>query len=265
MVPQTPFAIYANTYYVGTKGISAVLLTSPEGHILVDSGPEQAADLISANIAKLGFKITDVRYILSTHEHADHAGALASLQQRSGATVLASQHAAAILRSGNADPGDPQFTSLEPMTPVAKVRAVKDGDIIALGPIKVTAHTTPGHTRGGASWSWQVQDAGQSVTIVFADSLNAVASLDRSFGSNPGYPHAVADLQASIARVASLPCDILISGHPDFSGLWERYQRSSQLGNAAFIDRQGCRRYAEDARARLARTLDRETKQAVKQ
>lgn len=260
LVPQTPFALYGNTYYVGTKGISAVLLTSPAGHILIDSGPDGAADLVAANIEKLGFRIGDVRYILSTHEHDDHAGAIARLQQRSGATVLAGQSAAEVLRSGQPDRGDPQIDDLVAMQPVQNVRAVHDGEVVTLGPIRVTAHATPGHTKGGTSWSWKAQEANRTVNMVFADSLNAVSSDTRSFSNNPGYPKAVADLTASIARVASLPCDILISAHPDFSNLAQRRANQDKAGNAAFIDPQGCLRYAANARARLASKLELETR-----
>lgn len=257
--PQEPFALYGNTYYVGTAGISAVLITSRAGHILIDGATPEAAEPIARHIRQLGFRIEDVRYILSSHEHGDHAGGIAALQKMSGATVLASPAAEKVLRTGLPDQGDPQYKDLDPMAPVARTRAVRDGEVVTLGPIAVTAHLTPGHTRGGASWTWRAMENGKPADIVYADSLNAVSSEGVSFSRNPGYPAARADLERSMATVAGFKCDVLVSAHPEFSGLWERKAKQAAMGNAAFIDAQACRQYVANARARLAQKLADET------
>jgi metallo-beta-lactamase class B len=258
--PQEPFALFGNTYYVGTAGISAVLITSKAGHILVDGATPQAPAQIVRHIRQLGFRIEDVRYILTSHEHFDHAGGIAELQKLSGATVLASPEAVKVLRSGLPDKGDPQYTgtddSLPPMTPVAKLRAVRDGEVVTLGPLAVTARFTPGHTRGGASWTWRSTEGGKTVDIVYADSLNAVAADGKRFDGNPGYPGARADIERSMAMVAALKCDVLVSAHPEFSELWERKAKQPQLGNAAFIDGNACREYVAAARVRLKKRLE---------
>jgi metallo-beta-lactamase class B len=253
--PQDPFAVYANTYYVGTGGISAVLITSPAGHILADAGGPEAADQLVAHIRKLGFRVEDIRYILSSHVHQDHAGAIAALQKLSGATVLASPASVMLLESGQPDQADPQYPNLTPISPVAKTRAVRDGETIHLGPLAVTAHFTPGHTRGGTSWTWQAEEGGRTVNLVFADSLFAVAAEGRRFSGNPLYPQAQADVERSIAAIEALPCDVLVAAHPELGGLWERKARQATLGNAAFIDAGACRSYAAKARAFLAQTL----------
>lgn len=255
LAPQEPFALYGNTYYVGTGGISAVLITSKAGHILVDGGPTGADRQIADHIRQLGFRVEDIRYILSSHEHFDHAGGIAALQKLSGAQVLGSPASVQVLRSGQPDRGDPQYPSLEPMTPAANTRVVADGEVIKLGPLAVTAHFTPGHTKGGTSWTWQASENGRVADIVYADSLTAVAAAGRRFSKNPGYPDAVADVKRSIATVESLPCDVLVSTHPDWSGLWERKAKQAQLGNVAFIDGGACRAYAAKGRAWLAKTL----------
>src|SRR5438067_5972488 len=136
--PQEPFAVYGNTYYVGTHGISAVLITSPAGHILVDVGGPDAADQVVAQIRKLGFKVEDITYILNSHLHQDHAGAIAALQKLSGATVLASPASARVLESGQPDKADAQYPNLTPIARVAHVRAVRDGETIRLGPLAVS-------------------------------------------------------------------------------------------------------------------------------
>jgi metallo-beta-lactamase class B len=253
--PQEPFPLYGNTYYVGTGGISAVLITSPAGHILVDVGGPEATEPVVAHIRKLGFRVEDIRYILNSHAHQDHAGAIADVQKLSGATVLASPASVKVLESGQPDPADAQFPNLTPMSPVAHTRAVRDGEIVHLGPLAVTAHFTPGHTQGGVSWTWQAEEGGRTVNVGFADSLYALAAEGRYFSRNPLYPHAQADVERSIATVAALPCDVLISAHPELGGLWERKAKQAALGDAAFIDTGACRNYAAKARATLAQTL----------
>jgi metallo-beta-lactamase class B len=262
--PQEPFALFGNTYYVGTAGISAVLITSKAGHILVDGATPQAPAQIARHIRQLGFRVEDIRYILASHEHFDHAGGIAELQKLSGATVLASPEAVKVLRSGLPDKGDPQYTgtddSLPPMTPVAKLRAVRDGEVVTLGPLAVTARFTPGHTRGGTSWTWRASEGDKTVDIVYADSLNAVAADGKRFDGNPGYPGARADIERSMAMVAALKCDVLVSAHPEFSGLWERKAKQPQIGNAAFIDGDACREYVAAARVRLKKRLEADAK-----
>jgi metallo-beta-lactamase class B len=264
--PQEPFALFGNTYYVGTAGLSSVLVTSKAGHILIDGATPQAPAQIAQHIRQLGFRVEDIRTILTSHEHFDHAGGIAELQKLSGATVLASPEALKVLRTGLADKGDAQYTgpdSLPPMTPVAKLRAVRDGEVVTLGPLAVTARFTPGHTRGGTSWTWRASEAGKTVDIVYADSLNAVAADGKRFDGNPGYPAARLDIERSMATVEGLKCDVLVSAHPEFSGLWERKAKQPQLGNTAFIDGNGCRAYVATARERLQKRLETDAKMAT--
>jgi metallo-beta-lactamase class B len=253
--PQDPFAIYDNTYYVGTHGISAVLITSPAGHILIDGGPPGASAQIAAHIRQLGFKVEDIRYILNGHEHFDHAGGIADLQRMSGAAVLGSPASVEVLRTGQPDKRDAQYPDLKPMDPAANTRAVHDGEVVKLGPLAVTAHFTPGHTLGATSWTWQSSEDGKTMHMVYVDSLTALAADGRSFSRNPLYPNARADVERSIATVEGLECDVLVSAHPEFADLWERAARQAQLGDAAFVDHDACRQYAANARAWLAKTL----------
>lgn len=261
--PQEPFALYGNTYYVGTHGLSSVLITSKEGHILIDGGSAQSPALIVRNIRQLGFKVEDIRLILNSHEHHDHAGGIAELQRLSGAEVLAGRAAVPVLRSGQADKGDPQYTDLTKMAPIARVRAVADGDVVKLGPLAVTMHATPGHTQGGASWTWDSVEGGKTAHMVYADSLNALAAKPFRYSGHPAWPDARADLERSIERVGGLPCDVLVSAHPEASGLWERYGERKARGTTAFIDRKACLAYADKGRARLAQTLAAEAREVA--
>jgi len=258
--PQEPFTIYGNVHYVGQHGISAVLVTSPQGHILIDVGTEKSPQAIAAHIRQLGFKVEDIKYIVTSHAHGDHIGGTAALQRLSGATVIGSANSVPVLASGKPDKGDPQFGSLPDTAPVANTRVVKDGDVVTVGPLALTAHETPGHTRGGLSWTWQATENGRTVNMVFADSLNAIGANGFSYGGDARYPQARADIEASIAKVAGFQCDVLISAHPEGSDLWERKAKEAKLGHAAFIDTGACREYAESAKARLAKQLAKEKK-----
>jgi metallo-beta-lactamase class B len=253
--PQEPFQIYGNTWYVGTHGISAVLITSPAGHILLDAGSPQAPAQVAQHIRQLGFRVEDVRYILNSHAHIDHAGGIAALQALSRATVLAGAPGEQVLRTGRPGKGDPQYANLTPLPAVANTRVVHDGDVIELGPIAVTAHATPGHTKGGFSWTWRAVEGGVPASIVYADSLNAVAAGSFRYSRNTVYPNARRDVEQSIAAVAALDCDILVSAHPEASGLWLRKDQQAQLGNRAFIDPHACQDYAAQASMTLAQTL----------
>jgi metallo-beta-lactamase class B len=256
---QDPFQLYGNSYYVGTQGLSSVLITSPAGHILIDGASPKAAVQIAAHIRQLGFRLEDIHYILVSHEHVDHAGGIAELQRLSGAAVLTSPAAKPVLESGKADQGDPQFNNGMPdMTPVAPVRAVRDGESVALGPLSIKAHYTPGHTQGGISWTWQSFENGKGMNMVYADSLNAMAGPGFRYSGNPLYPNAKADVERSIARMAALPCDILVTAHPDASDVLERQAQQKQRGKLAFVSPGACQRYADAGRKRLAETLAQE-------
>jgi len=154
-----------------------------------------------------------------------------------------------VLKSGQPDKRDSQYPDLQPLAPVANTRAVRDGEVVTLGPLAVTAHFTPGHTPGSTSWTWQSTEGGKTMHVVYADSLTALAADGRSFSRNPLYPSARADIERSIAKIEGLECDVLVSAHPDFGGLWERKESKT------FVDRDACRKYAVVAREWLAKTL----------
>lgn len=249
---QKPFTIYGNTHYVGTAGISAVLITSPQGHILIDGATEKGGPVVAENIRSLGYKLEDVKYILSSHAHHDHAGGIALLQKLSGATVLAGQGNVATLRSGISPKEDPQFGTLDNFPGVAKVRSADDGEVVKLGELAVTAHSTPGHTPGGTTWTWQSCEAGRCENVVFGDSLTAISADGYRFTD---HPELVATFRRSFAKVEDLPCDVLIAAHPGINDLWERQERAAKEGSVAYVDSNACRALVTGARARLEKRL----------
>ncbi|MFZ9311235.1 MAG: subclass B3 metallo-beta-lactamase [Arenimonas sp.] len=248
---HAPFKLHGNSYYVGVDGLSAVLITTPKGHFLIDGGLPQSAQLIRQNIQSLGFDIRDVKWLLNSHAHFDHAGGLAALQRMSGAPVAASGETVASLKIGQALSDDPQYAPDNTMAfpAVTSTRVIRDGETLVLGNITITAHDTPGHAPGGNSWSWKSCEAGRCVTLVYADSLSAVSEPDYRYGDHPTYLKA---FRHSIAKIRALDCDILVSAHPEFSNLFEREKTDS------LIDAMSCRKYADAAGERLDKRLKQE-------
>jgi metallo-beta-lactamase class B len=243
--PREPFRIFGDTYYVGVAGLSAILVTSDDGHILLDGGLPQSAPAIDASIRALGFRTEDVRLILASHEHFDHVGGIAALQRASGATVAHSGPGARALARGEPTPEDPQYAERERFPAVSNVRIVEDGETLRVGPLAVTAHSTPGHTPGSTTWSWRSCEGARCLNLVYADSLNAVSSGGFRFTADPAR---LSTFRASIAKVAALPCDIVLAVHPGFTGIDAKLKRrASEPGVNPFIDTRGCRTYAANA------------------
>lgn len=257
--PVKPFNIYGNTWYVGVDGLSTILVTGPRGHILLDGGLPQSAPIIEANIKALGFQMKDVKLIVNSHAHWDHAGGIAALQHASGAIVAASASGALVLQRGTAGTDDPQYQA-KPMVHIAKVtkvQVVQEGETLKVGSIGVTAHMTPGHTPGSTTWSWTSCEGQRCLDVVYADSLNAITSGDFRFTGNGTTPDISTLFAASITKVATLPCDIIISVHPDFTDVMEKAAARTKDNNP-FIDANACREYAANASQRLAKRLARE-------
>ena len=243
--PQTPFRIYGNTWYVGPHGLTSLLVDTGHGLALFDGDLPESAPLIEAHIRALGFRLRDVKWILNSHPHADHAGGIAALQAASGAQVLSSAAGARELALGGADRSDPQFGSIPDYPPVKQARVVRDGETVRLGNVAVTAHYTPGHTAGSTSWTWTSCEGRRCLRIAYADSLSAISAPGYRFLNHPAY---VAGFRRALATVAALPCDILLTPHPDASGFWEKVaRRKSPADVAPLIDPQACRDYAADA------------------
>ena len=257
--PQQPFHIFGNVYYVGPRGVSAILITSDEGHALLDAGLAESVPAIAANVRALGFNIEDIKLILNSHAHFDHAGGIAGMQRLSGASVAARRPSVTVLEEGRSGPDDPQFGLALPMAPVGRVQIVEDRATLQLGTIRLTAYATAGHTPGGTTWTWRSCEADRCLQMVYADSLTAVSADDFFFTRSRTYPTAVRDFEEGFATLSAIPCDILLTPHPEASDLWTRLaKRDAGGGVDALVDRTACRRYAEAARMRLRARLERE-------
>lgn len=248
-----PFRIAGNLYYVGANDVAAFLITGPEGHVLIDGGYPGTAPMIIASIAELGFDIEDVKILLNSEPHGDHAGGLAELQRASGAQLWASEASADVIASGGDDRD--MILPLRALVwigiagyPAARVdHRLKDGDTIRVGTTAITAHVTGGHTRGCTSWSFPVRDGDRVLNAVSACSLIVLGGMR--------YPEQRADLERSFRVLRSLPADVWVSSH---ARLWGRYRKFVARDTAKnpvdpFIDPHGYRAYVDTAEARFRR------------
>jgi metallo-beta-lactamase class B len=260
LTPQPPARIYGNTYLVGFGGLNVGLIRTRAGLILIDGALPQAVAAVEANIRQLGFRLSDVKLILSTEPHFDHAGGLAALERDTGATVIASEPAAVVLRQGHSNADDPQMAWLDPYPPVPQVHTVRDGETVRLGEVTVTAHATPGHTPGSMSWTWRSCEAGRCLSVAFGSSLTPLAAGDYRY-SDPAHAKALANFRQTFTTVRALPCDILITAHPGPSGgdvKFAQFQRTRDPN--PFIDPGACRTYADSAEQALSAQLAKEAR-----
>jgi metallo-beta-lactamase class B len=257
--PQQPFKVFGNTYYVGPHGLSSILIKTSQGLVLIDGDLPESAPRIEANIRALGLRVGDVHWILNSHAHGDHAGGIAALQRASGAQVVASEAGARAMELGGLDPDDPQYGLSPGYTPVRHIRVVADGEILHFGDVAITAHYTPGHTPGSTSWTWRSCESGTCLNIVYADSLTALTNAHYRYTDSPAHPHSVEDFRRSIATVAALPCDILLTPHPDASDFWDKVRRREAGARPdPLVDRGACKAYAAEAEKNLDALLQKE-------
>ncbi|WP_230481715.1 subclass B3 metallo-beta-lactamase [Sphingomonas sp. Leaf21] len=247
--PRPPVRVFGNSYLVGFGGLNVALTDTGKGLILIDGALPQAAPQILANVARLGFRPRDIRYILSTEPHFDHAGGIAALARDTGATVIASARGAEGLRSGRLATDDPQHGYDSRFPAIASVRVIRDGERLTLGDTVVTARATPGHTMGSTSWSWRACRGSRCKAIVFAASLNPVSTDDYRFSAPASRP-VVAAFARGQAAMRALPCDILITAHADQDGATDRFRDSPGA----------CRAYALSSQRALAKRLASESR-----
>jgi len=250
--PAPPLRIFGNVYDVGTCEITVLLITSPKGHILLDGATEEAAPSIAANIERLGFRLRDVKRIGISHEHFDHAGGIAELQRRTGATLMSMPPAYLALTTGQPEKRDPQYGVLKPFPPANVGVMLSNGFVVSQGPLRLIAWATPGHAPGSTSWSWRSCEAGRCVNVVYADSVTAISSDTYRFTDHPKY---VAAFRSSLNLIGNLGCGLLITPHPSASNLVDRLD-----GKAPLIAPGQCRDYARRGRAALNERLAQEQK-----
>lgn len=253
--PVEPFRIFGPLYYVGASDIAAYAIATPEGLIVLDGGFVETAPLIEKNLAALGFEIGDVKILLNSHAHFDHAGGLAELAARSGATLVASESDAPQLEAGGK--GDFAWGDDATFPPVRVGRRVRDRETVALGGVTLTAQITAGHTQGCTSWTASFEQDGVRRDAVFVCSVSVPDPAAYRLADNPRYPEIARDYAASFARLRALPCDLFLGAHGGFFDLTGKRERRAKepAGANPFVDPQGYRDYLDRAEAAFAQAL----------
>jgi metallo-beta-lactamase class B len=262
--PRQGFKVFGSTYFVGSAGLSSVLIAGEQGLILIDVALPQSAALIDANIRALGFRTTDIKLILTSHAHFDHVGGVRSMQRYTRATVAASQRGAEALALGHPTPDDPQFgtdPSVRFPAITSEVRVVKDGETLRVGNLAVTAHYTPGHTPGATSWTWQSCEGVRCLSMAYVDSLTAVSTPGFRFTGDRSHASIVESFRRSLRVVSNLPCDVLLTTHPSASGMDDKVKRRTEGSGAdPFVNAGACRALAETASNALDKRVQEEQK-----
>jgi metallo-beta-lactamase class B len=265
--PDEPFRIAGNLYYVGNAGVTSFLLTGPNGNVLIDGGYPESAPAIIASIARLGFDIRDVKVLLNTHAHSDHAGGLRALQEASGAQLWISEGDAPTIATGR-NSADRALGPLRYLAmvgfgkfPVPRIdHQFKDGDTVRVGPIQLTAHITAGHTRGCTSWSFPVHDGDRELLAVDICSLTLFPFV--SLVEPEAYPGIRNDFERSFQTLRGLPADIFLASHSEMFDLHRKRQALKTAADSSnpFIDHAGYLAYIDRSeqrfRAQLAKQED---------
>jgi len=229
--PTEPFKMIGNVYYVGTDGLASYLITSPQGHILVDTVMPESTSQIKASIEKLGFKITDIKYLVNTHAHIDHTGGLAEMKQASGGQLVAGEADKPLLEGGYY-PGAQQDEALK-FPPVKVDRTVREGDKVTVGDVTLTARETPGHSPGCTSWEFSVKDGDATRTaLIFC---SGTVALNRLVG-NPTYSGIVTDYKKTFARARDMKVDVLLAPHPEMYKMAEKRAKLAEGGPNPFVN-----------------------------
>lgn len=229
--PTEPFKMIGNVYYVGTDGLASYLITSPQGHILVDTAMPEATSQIKASIEKLGFKVTDVKYLLNTHAHIDHTGGLAEMKAASGAQLVAGEADKPLLEGGYY-PGAREETVLN-FPPVKVDRTVREGDTVTVGDVTLTARETPGHSPGCTSWAFSVKDGDATRSVLIF--CSGTVALNRLV-TNPTYSGIVADYRKTFARAKEMKVDVLLAPHPEMYRMQDKRAMISDGAPNPFVN-----------------------------
>ncbi|MBN9143449.1 MULTISPECIES: subclass B3 metallo-beta-lactamase [unclassified Novosphingobium] len=259
MQPRAPIPIYGKTWMAGSVHLNTAVIDTGAGLVVIDAGLPQLEPQLKAQIRSLGHKPSDVRYILVTEAHFDHAGGVAALARDTGATVIASPYTVAALRNGQTGVEDPQNGDLKPFPAPTRLRAIRDGGQIKLGDTVVTARFTPGHTAGSTSWTWQTCAPKTGCrAMVFMASLSATAADTYRF-SAPEHAAVVASFRQSFAKAKAFPCDYLITGHPEHSQTDDKVAAAMHApGSVSWEDKGACAATVARFEERLNTTLARE-------
>ncbi len=257
--PFPPYRIIGNIYYVGSQGLAVYLITSPQGNILINSNLEKSVPMIRDSVEKLGFRFSDTKILLISHAHWDHCAGSAAVKELTGAKYMVMDADVPAIEDGgklnfgrDAKYSDSGVSQYQP----AKVdRVLHDGDQVKLGDTVLTAHLTPGHTKGTTTWTMKVAEGGKTYNVVIVGSPNVNPGY--KLVNNALYPQIASDYERMFRVLKSLPCDIFLGAHGNYYGMEAKYARMKEGGPNPFIDPDGYKSYVAEReqtfRAELAK------------
>ena len=242
---KEPFRMIGNIYWVGHTQVGAFLITTPQGHILMDTTSTEQSHWVREYIEKLGHDMKDIKIMLNSHPHEEHMGGFAMFKELTGAKVITSKLTADEMTVGGRT--DFREDGSEQYTPVLTDQTVADGEKVQFGGVTLTAHLTPGHTKGCTTWTTVVEENGQKYNVVFFCGM-ATAGIDRApLLNNPKYPNIVEDYQNSFRLLKTLPCDVFLYPRATTIKLHEKQNRLNQGEKPnPFVDPAGCRGYIDE-------------------
>lgn len=242
--PFPPFKIAGNLYYVGSKGLANYLITTPQGHILINSDLEENVQLIRASVEQLGFKFTDIKILLISHAHWDHNAGSDTIKKLTGAKYMVMDADVSVVESGGKTDFQYGNVAQSLYLPTKVDRVLHDGDEVKLDGTVLVAHLTPGHTKGCTTWTMKLQEGGQTYNVVIIGSPNVNPGY--KLVNNAKYPQIAADYKRMFRVLKSLPCDIFLGAHGGYFDLERKYARLKENALAAFVDPEGYKKYVAD-------------------
>ena len=242
--PLAPYHIVGNVYYVGTRGLASYLITTPKGHILINTNTEETAPLIRESVEKLGFRFEDVKIILISHAHWDHCGGSALIKELTGAKYFVMEGDASVVESGGKDDYHYRNTPSSYFKPTKVDRVLHDGDEVKLGGTVLVAHRTPGHTKGCTTWSMKAREGKETYNVVIVGGPNA--NPNYQLLNNPLYPEIVEDYEKMFRLLKSLPCDVILGAHGDYFGMDAKLEQMKEGQPNPFIDPDGYKSFIAD-------------------
>lgn len=260
--PQKPFRIAGNLYYVGSRDLAAYLVTTPAGNILINANLKTSPPQIRASVEQLGFRWSDIRILLISHAHFDHAAGSAQILRETGAAMMVMDGDAQMVESG--DPHDFAGSDVPPFPAAHVSRVLQDGDEVRLGGTVLTAHKTAGHTPGCTTWTMQVLDDGHRRNVAIVGGLYALSSyqLLNTRSRRASYPGIAADFERGFAALRALPVDIFLGAHGSYFKMQEKLSRMPREGSAVWVDPHGYLLAVKDAEAEIQRRLATERRKA---
>ena len=260
MQPFPPHKVAGNVYYVGSRGLASYLITTPQGHILINSSLEASVPLIQSSVEKLGFHFSDIKILLISHAHWDHDAGSAEVKRLTGAKYAVMQADVPVVESGGKE--DFQYgNSLNNLYPATKVdRVLHDGDEVRLGDTVLTAHLTPGHTKGCTTWTLKAREAGKIYNVVIVGSPNVNPGY--KLVNNSKYPQIASDYAQMFRVLKSLPCDIFLGAHGNYYKMEAKYARLAADGGNPFVDPDGYHAFVTEKEKAFEAELEKQTSAA---